>query len=123
MANKKWFSARVLFVSMIDGHRESDPLCEESIILVNAEGEEDALKEADLVAKAMEHDYENEKGETVAWKLAGIVELQDLCEKSLGHGTEVFSHMFLGSQADSTEIRDLLDCTIRAELTRKALAQ
>lgn len=109
MANKKWFSARLLFVASANGHEDSDPLCEESIIVVRADNEPNARKSAERLAAKMEHGYENEQAERIEWKFAGILEVQDLCEELIENGTEVFSRLFLKSQTESTEIRELLD--------------
>ncbi len=109
MANKNWFSARLLFFTTVNGHEDADPLCEESIILVHAENESSARKSATCLAAKMEHGYENGQAEPVEWKFAGIVEVQDIFEESIENGTEVFSQLFWKSQAESTEVRELLD--------------
>jgi hypothetical protein len=109
MANKSWFSAKLLFMAMVKGHEKDDPLCEESIIVLQAEDDSIAKTSASQTAIKMEHDYVNEDGEQVEWKFMGILEVQDLCEETLESGTEVFSHLFLRSQSQSSDVRDFLE--------------
>ena len=109
MGNDNWFAAKLLFTALHNGHDEADPLCEESIILVRAESELKARQKAIESAAKMEHGYDNEQGERIEWKFLGILEIQDLCEEVLENGTEVFSHMFLSSQSDSPEVREMME--------------
>lgn len=89
-----WFSAKCIFVSKIDGHLLSEPLCEESIILFEAESLESARQSALDLAKKAEHSYKNEQGEEVEWRFEELIEVQDLCEEQLYSGVEVFSRLF-----------------------------
>lgn len=122
MESKTWYSARLLFMSSAKGGQmEIDPLSEESIILIRADKEENARKSARKAALKMQHDYENEEGQQIAWKFVDILELQDLCEQSLDTGTEVFSRLFWKSQAESSEVRELLKNKPSARRRRHAV--
>lgn len=107
--NKTWFSAELLFVALTDGQWEADPLCEESIIIIRATSEPRAKETAKRTGLKMEHAYRNEDGELIQWKLLGILQIQDLCQSLLTSGEEVFSRLFLGSEATSAAVRELLD--------------
>jgi len=109
MGNDNWFAARLLFAALHNSQEEADPLCEESIVLVRAESELKARQKASDAAAKMEHGYGNEEGAWIDWRFLGIIEIQDLCENELQNGTEVFSHMFLSSQSESPEIREILE--------------
>ena len=96
---KTWFAVRLLFRSRIDGKEIESPLCEESIRLVQASNEDEALSRAATLGQAEEHEYTNEAGETVSWKFDAVLEVQDLCESELREGMEVFSRLFRDSEA------------------------
>jgi hypothetical protein len=115
--NKTWYSARLLFVAESKGETESNPLCEESIVLVLALDENDAKTNAENAARKMEHDYLNDQGEKVEWKFAGMMGIQDLCEQTLENGTEVYSRMFWKSKPDSEEVRAFLERSHPAEFS------
>lgn len=89
-----WYSANFLFESRINGELIPEPLCEESIVVVEADNEETARADAFQIGKNMEHSYQNEQGETVSWHFVNLVELQDLSEKAIKSGIEVYSRMF-----------------------------
>ena len=87
----RWFSARLLFVALVDGVHPPDALEEESIRLLRASSSEDATRRADELGAASTHEYENEAGQTVQWTFLETIEVQDLCTEDLGDGAEVFS--------------------------------
>ena len=89
-----WYAARLVFEAEIDGQPSEDPLCEESIRLLEAPDLAAAEGKAVLVGKESEHAYENEYKQVVRWRFRGVIELQDLCESQLSDGMEVFSKIF-----------------------------
>lgn len=91
---KNWYAAKLLFEAEVDGEPSGDVLCEESIRLIEADDEDDARKSAEIVGGRAEHEYVNEMGRTVRWCFRRVLEIQDLCESQIRHGTEVFSTMF-----------------------------
>lgn len=91
---KTWYAAKLLFASTINGEKRQPALCEESIRVLLAETEDDALARAQELGKAGEHDYPNEDGETVNWHFVSVIEVQDLTERELHDGAEVFSRLF-----------------------------
>lgn len=108
MARKSWFAARLLFVAETNGALEADALCEESIVLVRAANDSEASRAASRKGKEMEHGYQNADGDRIDWRLAGAFETQDLCERSLNEGVEVYSHLFFESQSNQEPVRRLL---------------
>ncbi|WP_437997658.1 DUF4288 domain-containing protein [Sorangium sp. So ce185] len=95
-----WYSVCMLFESEVDDQSSEEPLCEESIRLVNAADVDEAKRIADSLGVELEHSYANPDGKTVRWMFKGIVEVQDLCEAEIVNGTEVFSRMFKKGQLD-----------------------
>ena len=94
-----WFAVKLLFRSTIDAQEIDAPLCEESIRIVRASNEVEALNRARSLGQEEEHEYENEAGETVRWRFEEVLEVQDLCESELHDGMEVFSHIFRDSDS------------------------
>lgn len=88
-----WFSAQLRFRSKICDASCHDPLCEESIRLIEAETETVAWAKAAALGQASEHTYENDQGELVQWVFVRVVEVQDLCEDEIKDGVEVFSRL------------------------------
>jgi hypothetical protein len=104
VAAKTWYSARLLFVSEIEGDPGRDRLCEESVIVVQEADEASARRAADRLARSMKHAYLNEQGESVQWRFVCILEFQDLCEERIESGTEVWSRLFRESQVEDPEV-------------------
>ena len=97
---KSWYSAKLVFESTINGVKEPNFLCEESIRVLLADSEEDARTRAEQIGRAAEHDYMNEAGESVRWQFVSVLEVQDLSETDLQDGTEVFSKLFRQDDSD-----------------------
>jgi hypothetical protein len=89
-----WYSAKLLYESEVLDGLPIEPLCEESIILVEGKDELAARGEALRVAKESEHSYLNPDGKPVNWRFVELMEFQDLCEEKIYSGIEVFSTMF-----------------------------
>jgi|SRR6187549_3170001 len=86
-----WYSAKLLFEATVDGVREPNAVCEESIRVLLSETEGSARAKAEGLGKAGEHEYLNESGQTVRWVFISVLEVQELDETELTDGTEVFS--------------------------------
>ena len=96
----KWYSARLLFETLEDGE-DVDPLCEESIRLIQATDDNGATRKAGEVGLQGQRQYKNENGKTIKWKFVSVLEIQDLSESTLGHGVEVYSRMYWKREEDS----------------------
>ena len=88
-----WFSALLFFECEVIGSPESDPLCEKSVRIFQAAGEEEAMTKAEEIGRGAEHEYSNEEGQTVVWRFVRVLEVQDLAGEELGEGMEVFSRL------------------------------
>ena len=60
---------------------------------MRAQTEERAWEAAKEVGTAAAVAYQNDRGENVAWSFVEVVEVQDLCEETIEHGTEVWSRL------------------------------
>ncbi len=89
-----WYSAKLLFVSKVEGRPVEESLFEESIILVESDSLANARQNALKLAKDSEDGYKNDQGERVEWEFQKLIEIQDLCEESLYSGVEVFSTLY-----------------------------
>ncbi len=89
-----WYSAKLLFESEVMDNVEVSPLCEESIVLIEADNESEATEKAQQIGLKAEHSYANVEGVRVTWHFKRVLELQDLCEESIYSGVEVFSRLF-----------------------------
>ena len=88
-----WYSVVALYQSHIETSDEYLPLLDRTIFLINVlEGQQPSQK-AETIAKKNEHEYDNENGERVVWRLVSVLEIQDLCEETLYDGIEVYSHL------------------------------
>jgi len=85
-----WFAAKLLLEST-GGDEGGRVLQEESIRLIQATNESDALSKATDLGRAEQRQYPNEQGEIVAWHFVSFIEIQDLCEDNVFDGLEVFS--------------------------------
>lgn len=83
----------IIYEAHVEGAPEASPIREESIRIFRCESGAAALATAEAVGRRNEHSYPNEHGEVVTWRFMRVVEVQDLCEETLGDGVEVFSRM------------------------------
>lgn len=86
-----WFSARLLFEAEVNGGVPRDGLQEESFRLIRANDGAAAEACAREVGEREEHSYANAEGQTVRWRFIRVVEVQEISDSELQHGTEVFS--------------------------------
>lgn len=86
-----WFGVKLQFVSRVGGRIDADAIVEESIRVLRATDEADALRRATELGHASSHAYENADGELVEWVFTRTLEVQDLSEDAIEEGTEVFS--------------------------------
>jgi Domain of unknown function (DUF4288) len=95
-----FYSASLLYRSVIPGREEEESLWEDSIVLIEAASEEDALDKAKQIGKSAEHDYVSATDEHVSW---AFVRVDSVCEigSSLSPGCELFSRFLRASEARS----------------------
>lgn len=86
-----WFVAKLLFKAEVKSRlRPRKVLCEESLILISARTEQEALLKAKRFAKAGQHSYRNVYKEKVSWKFVELQELQEIISEKLGDGVEIY---------------------------------
>ncbi|MBI4557686.1 MAG: DUF4288 domain-containing protein [Candidatus Hydrogenedentes bacterium] len=85
----KWYVARLITEAKVERTRH-DPLCEESVHLIQARDIESAYRKALKLGKSLDHDYSNTRGKTVHWKFKGLSDLAEVDSKKLESGTEIY---------------------------------
>jgi hypothetical protein len=88
-----WYGAKLQLKAFVGSDAPVAIMEDHSIRLISALSIEDAEDLAVDVGKSLEHSYQNDNGEIVDWKFISVIEVQDLCEDTLQHGTEVFSEL------------------------------
>jgi len=83
-----WFVARLLYENTMDG----ETLREESYRLISGVVD-DTERLATEVGRDNMKEYLNESGETVTWEFREVLEIFEVGDESLEHGTEIFSRM------------------------------
>ena len=101
-----WYSAKLLYESHVDDDQRIGPLCEESIILVEADDEKSAEAKAVKHGQEGEHSYENPDGNMVVWRFVKVLETQDLCEEKLYPGVEVYSRLYRKNLGDDDPVAE-----------------
>ena len=89
---KRYFVC-LLFDSQVDDDSETSKLTEESIRLVIAADENEALEKAQAFGRESEHEYFNDTGARVSWRFIRIVDVQEYCEDEIEDGSEVYSRL------------------------------
>ena len=87
-----WYGAKLLFESSIPDEN-GRTLQEESIRLIEAKDESEAMAKAIALGNSEQHEYKNPYAETVSWRFVSVYAMQDLCEATVFDGMEVFSLM------------------------------
>ena len=93
MSEPKWYLAVLVVESSIGDDTTCEPLVDLQYRLVRAADLEDAHSRSLELGGSAEHSYENEDGETVHWKFAGLHDLRELDDQDLVHGAEVYSSL------------------------------
>lgn len=84
-----WHSVQALFRCDIQDDVENN-LYEKNIFLIDVNDTQDASEKAEQTALSFEHQYKNFEGRDVSWKFVKVLEIQDLSQKDLYDGVEVF---------------------------------
>ena len=87
------YFACLLFESHVSDGRDDPRLTDESIRLVIADDEIAAREKAEAFGKESEHEYLNEDGARVAWRLVCVVDVQEFCDEAIDDGVEVYSRL------------------------------
>ena len=105
-----WYTAKVLFRCDVAGKPHS---FEESYLLVRANSQAAAFRAAEHVAKAREGSYHNMYGQKVHESLVCVVNVQEVVERDLSQGVEVYS-----TRVSSRAARTILKAASRSKERR-----
>ena len=88
-----WYSAALLFERIHPARADcaKEPLWEESIILVEALNEEDARAKAKMFGENEAMSFRAICGEQVEWRFIEIMDANEIQDRDLKSGTELFS--------------------------------
>lgn len=95
-----WYSVWLLMKGHSPARQPGEVLWEESIVLVQAESEDDAAVKAQSVGKAAETEYISATDETIRWTLERI-ECVSQIGGAISTGAEVFSRFLRSSEVES----------------------
>lgn len=91
-----WFCARLHFRAVVGEAPGDRDLHEVSFRLLRARDEEDAAARAEALGRVEEHEYANEQGQAVRWRLVRVLDVQSLDETAIFDGVEVYSRLEVG---------------------------
>ena len=97
-----WYTGLLLFRSTHHPDSGDEPLWEETLILVNANSDEQARTLLTKYATSEEHNFLNENGSKVSWefmKVASVFEIGDVLKEE----TELFYRFLKDSEVKSIE--------------------
>lgn len=87
-----WYSIEALL--RCDEQGDTNVLYDKIIFLIKSEGnEKDVSSKAERMALKFENSYKNHLGNEVTWRLVKILQIQDLAQKNIYDGIEVFSNL------------------------------
>jgi len=98
MGYDMWFSISVLFEGRHLQNRAEPNIWEESILLVNADCESEAISLARQLALNAEVQYQTAAGDELRWEFREIADIYAIPDAHIQHGTELFSR-FLKKEA------------------------
>jgi hypothetical protein len=96
-----WFSAAILLRSEAAHRAPADSLWEESVVLVEAESEEHALKIATEIGRGQETSYSVEGQADLRWVFDRVESVFQIESDELRSGTELFSRFLRASEVES----------------------
>jgi hypothetical protein len=96
-----WFSAAILLKSEAADRAPRDLLWEESIVLVRADSEQDAVKLATQLGRRQETQYTIEGGAELRWLFDRVERVFAIEADDLESGTELFSRLLRASEVES----------------------
>ena len=85
-----WYVAVLVFESIVDHKGDYTPKTDVQYRLIRAMDAEAAYRRALELGAAERCSYKNPYGETCTWKFAGLEDLQEVVEGTLGDGVEVY---------------------------------
>jgi uncharacterized protein DUF4288 len=96
-----WFSAAILLRSEAVDRLPADSLWEESVVLVKADTEDDALMIATAIGRNQELNYAVDGGAELLWRFDRVASVYAIESEDLQSGTELFSRFLRASEVES----------------------
>ncbi|WPB77895.1 DUF4288 domain-containing protein [Archangium violaceum] len=91
--SKQFYVAVLLYESTSESGGKK-PLYQESFVLLQATGEEEARARAAEHARQQETQYENEEGELIHWSLKHVIDVSPVLDDELKDGSELYARHF-----------------------------
>jgi len=98
--NKSIYTAALLFRSLRDGAFLPQNLWEESIILIEAISQEDALAKANEIGRCRRVSYATQDGTELVWEFFKVERVFEVTN-ALEDGAEIFSRFLRNSEVES----------------------
>lgn len=95
-----WYAANLLFESSREPGDGAEQLWEESIRLIQASSESEAMAKATRLGSAERANYQS-GGATVAWKFSRVERVYSIESDALTDGAEIFSRFLRRSEVNS----------------------
>jgi hypothetical protein len=95
-SKEQWYSARLLYESVLYESQEGDPLpdqralFEDKLIVFKCVEGEDVVTKLTALAERENEEFEAAAGNWVKWVFREILEIQDVSAHAIGDGTEVY---------------------------------
>lgn len=102
-----WYGVSIFMRGASAARPEEQQLWEESVVLFDADSEQDASDLAVQYGREAEHSYESATGELICWTFESVGSVHQLLCDKLESGSEVFSH-FISSRL----AREMLNDTV-----------
>lgn len=96
-----WYSASLLLkrIHPRAAVGTDEALWEESIVLIEANSEDEAREEAERLGGKENQSFQAVSGEEVRWEFVRVTAIHELLDESLKNGTEVFSRFLRDAEA------------------------
>jgi hypothetical protein len=92
-----WYTVRLLSKAVVNDTLKRS-LFEESLVVIEADSYDQAVKKAKEYGKRSELAYRSNNGHDVRWKFSSVVEVNEIIGGWIGDGTEVYSRLFRSSK-------------------------
>lgn len=93
---KKWFVSTIILKCEIAGEPSipNEWTCIQQINVLRAENRDIAYERAMMIGKSQEATYLNDIGQQISWKFVGLENLEELSNKVIKDGTEIWGRVF-----------------------------
>jgi hypothetical protein len=100
---KKWFVTTIILKCEIAGEPSipNEWICTQQIYMLHAENRDSAYERALMIGRLQEAIYLNDNGQQVSWIFVGLENLEELDNKIIKDGIEIWGRVFHTSDPDS----------------------